>query len=87
MRSNGNYLPSAPPLAERESSPPRWVNFDGNEPHCTLPYTGTRYTLIYFTHQSYSRLGSSQASPGRHCPSALSFCTVLLHCMAAVRRH
>ena len=64
-----------------------WVNFDGNEPHCTLPYTGTRYTLIYFTHQSYSRLGSSQASPGRHCPSALSFCTVLLHCMAAVRRH
>jgi hypothetical protein len=36
------------------------VNFDGNEPHCTLPYTGTRYTLIYFTHQSYSKLGGVQ---------------------------
>ena len=24
----------------------KWVDFDGNLPHCTLPFTGTRYTLI-----------------------------------------
>jgi hypothetical protein len=29
-----------------------WVNFDGNMPHCTLPFQGTRYTLIYFINQS-----------------------------------
>ena len=35
----------------------KWKNFDGNIPHCTLPYTGTRYTLIYFANQSYEKLG------------------------------
>ena len=34
-----------------------WVTFDGNIPHCTLPYKGTRYTLIYFTQMSYHLLG------------------------------
>ena len=35
----------------------KWEMFDGNQPHCTLPYTGnTRYTLIYFCNQSYSKL-------------------------------
>eukprot|EP01048_Picozoa_sp_COSAG05_P012980 COSAG05_NODE_1341_length_5140_cov_4.176949_6_plen_517_part_00 len=37
----------------------KWVQFDGNIPHCTLPYTGTRYTLIYFSNQSYDLLGKS----------------------------
>jgi hypothetical protein len=36
----------------------KWILFDGNVPHCTLPYTGTRYTLIYFAQQSFSRLGA-----------------------------
>eukprot|EP01043_Picozoa_sp_COSAG02_P002080 COSAG02_NODE_46_length_45443_cov_36.731497_32_plen_1137_part_00 len=36
----------------------KWILFDGNVPHCTLPYTGTRYTLIYFSQQSFSRLGA-----------------------------
>ena len=31
----------------------KWVTFDGNMPHCTLPFKGTRYTLIYFINQSY----------------------------------
>jgi hypothetical protein len=35
----------------------KWLTFDGNIPHCTLPYSGTRYTLIYFTQQSYDLLG------------------------------
>jgi hypothetical protein len=35
----------------------KWVLFDGNIPHCTLPYTGTRYTLIYFSQQSFRLLG------------------------------
>ena len=30
-----------------------WRSFDGNMPHCTLPFTGTRYTVIYFTQQSH----------------------------------
>ena len=34
-----------------------WYEFDGNVPHCTLPYSGTRYTLIYFIQQSYRKLG------------------------------
>ena len=35
----------------------RWQRFNGNFPHCTLPYAGTRYTLIFFTQQSYKLLG------------------------------
>jgi len=31
----------------------KWVSFDGNMPHCTLPFKGTRFTLIYFINQSY----------------------------------
>lgn len=34
----------------------KWVAFDGNTPHCTLPFEGTRFTLIYFTHCSQSIL-------------------------------
>ena len=30
--------------------------FDGNEPHGTMPFTGTRYTLVYFTQQRYKHL-------------------------------
>lgn len=33
-----------------------WQAFDGNSPHCTLPFSGTRFTLIYFTHCSQSML-------------------------------
>ena len=35
-----------------------WTEFDGNVPHCTLPYTGTRYTLIYFSDTQYEVLGA-----------------------------
>ena len=35
----------------------KWQRFDGNVPHCTMPYTGTRYTLIYFSQQSFKLLG------------------------------
>merc|ERR1712110_1404203 len=31
----------------------RWYRFDGNTPHCTYPFTGTRYSLIFFVNQSY----------------------------------
>jgi hypothetical protein len=34
----------------------RWQEFDGNLPHCTLPFKGTRYTLIYFCHKSFDLL-------------------------------
>eukprot|EP00811_Abedinium_folium_P028413 NODE_4396_length_1897_cov_4.832768.p1 GENE.NODE_4396_length_1897_cov_4.832768~~NODE_4396_length_1897_cov_4.832768.p1 ORF type:complete len:541 (-),score=79.15 NODE_4396_length_1897_cov_4.832768:168-1790(-) len=27
----------------------RWSVFDGNMPHCVLPFRGQRYTIIYFT--------------------------------------
>ena len=33
-----------------------WQSFDGNMPHCTLPFTGTRYTLIYHTNRSHYRM-------------------------------
>ena len=42
----------------------KWVLFDGNIPHCTLPYDGTRYTLIYFSQQSYERLGACRPGGG-----------------------
>ena len=29
----------------------------GRLQHCTMPYKGTRYTLIYFVQQSYTKLG------------------------------
>ena len=35
----------------------KWQLFDGNVPHCTLPYSGTRYTLIYFSQMSFKLLG------------------------------
>jgi hypothetical protein len=34
----------------------KWHSFDGNMPHCTLPYKGTRYTLIYFTQRSHHKI-------------------------------
>lgn len=34
----------------------RWVRFDGNEPHCTLPFRGTRYTIVYYLQQSWRKL-------------------------------
>ena len=40
----------------------KWQQFDGNVPHCTLPYEGTRYTLIFFVQQSYKLLGKHQAT-------------------------
>jgi nucleotide-binding universal stress UspA family protein len=33
-----------------------WFTFDGNMPHCTLPFGGTRYTLIYFINQGYEKV-------------------------------
>jgi len=35
----------------------QWVGFDGNLPHGTLCFTGTRYSLIYFT---ISRVSSKE---------------------------
>ena len=31
----------------------QWVSIDGNIPHGTMPFTGRRYTLVYFTQKSY----------------------------------
>jgi hypothetical protein len=28
----------------------RSITFDGHKPHMTLPYTGTRYSLVFFSH-------------------------------------
>jgi len=28
----------------------RWLEFDGNQPHCVLPFHGRRYTIVYFTY-------------------------------------
>lgn len=33
-----------------------FVNYDGTEPHATLPFTGDRYTLIFFSHQTHPKL-------------------------------
>ena len=30
----------------------QWLEFDGKQLHETLPFTGNRYTLIYFTHRA-----------------------------------
>jgi hypothetical protein len=39
--------------------------FDGNEPHGTLPFRGTRYTLVYFTQQRYPYLEKSHRGLAR----------------------
>ena len=44
----------------------KWVNFDGNMPHCTLPFKGTRFTLIYFINQSCATDPSSCPLCGQH---------------------
>eukprot|EP00929_Paragymnodinium_shiwhaense_P109312 TRINITY_DN7572_c0_g2_i1.p1 TRINITY_DN7572_c0_g2~~TRINITY_DN7572_c0_g2_i1.p1 ORF type:complete len:431 (-),score=104.66 TRINITY_DN7572_c0_g2_i1:104-1396(-) len=31
----------------------RFVRFDGNVPHATCPFKGTRWSIIYFTHSRY----------------------------------
>merc|ERR1711964_796584 len=40
----------------------KWITFDGNIPHMTCPYTGTRYTIILFVHQSYKLLPAAGAA-------------------------
>jgi hypothetical protein len=37
----------------------RFCHYDGTEPHATLPFTGERYTLVFFTHQTHPRLGDA----------------------------
>lgn len=36
-----------------------WQRFDGTRAHCTLPYAGTRYTLIYFTQRAHTGLSAA----------------------------
>ena len=36
-----------------------FCHYDGTEPHATLPFTGERYTLVFFTHQTHPRLGDA----------------------------
>jgi len=31
----------------------KWAMFDGNKLHCTQPFTGTRYSIIFFTSDQY----------------------------------
>ena len=31
--------------------------FNGNQPHCTLPFKGERYSLIYFSSSGHDRIG------------------------------
>lgn len=33
-----------------------FATFDGNMPHCTLPFTGTRYSIIYYTNTGHMQL-------------------------------
>lgn len=40
----------------------KWVTFDGNIPHLTCPFTGRRYTIILFVHQSYKLLPKADAT-------------------------
>ena len=39
-----------------------FCHYDGTEPHATLPFTGERYTLVFFTHQTHPRLGDADRS-------------------------
>jgi hypothetical protein len=36
-----------------------WTAFDGNVPHMTLPFSGNRFTFIFFTHMSYKKSRAS----------------------------
>lgn len=31
----------------------KWFQFDGNRPHCVLPFRGRRYTLVFFTYSHH----------------------------------
>lgn len=42
----------------------KWINFDGNMPHCTLPFHGTRFTLIYFINQSCATVAPNSTPCG-----------------------
>jgi hypothetical protein len=50
----------------------KWRTFDGCSFHATLPFTGTRYTVIYFTARSWPGINgvdrSSMESLGFHFP-------------------
>ena len=65
----------------------KWVSFDGNLPHCTLPFKGTRYTLIYFINQSCERAASETTSgtTARTRPICCC-CDSLPACIYAARR-
>jgi len=36
----------------------RWTQFDGNKLHFTHPFTGSRYSIIFFTCDAYSRVSA-----------------------------
>merc|ERR1719284_347294 len=34
----------------------KWVHFDGTVPHQTMPFTGSRITIVYFTRRGWIRV-------------------------------
>ena len=40
----------------------KWLRFDGNHGHATVPFAGTRYSFIFFTQAQYTRVTPSNAA-------------------------
>jgi len=50
------YLAGERYLGRVEDINQQWVEFDGNKLHFTLPFTGTRYSLVYFVCDQYAKV-------------------------------
>ena len=53
----GNYIGGSVWIQDMgaESVKEKFIEFDGNVPHATLPFAGTRYTLVFFSHSSWAK--------------------------------
>ena len=49
----------------------RFCFFDGNEPHGTMPFEGTRYTIVYFTQSSFQKASRASLASLRRLGFAL----------------
>ena len=65
----GNYVGGSVWIQDMgaENVKEKFIEFDGNVPHATLPFAGTRYTLVFFSHSSWAKAKPVDQLQLRNC--------------------
>lgn len=63
LRGWPHLRPGTKALGRLEDCRNKWLKFDGNRPHMTMPYQGSRISVVFFTRKGWlTMLGQTQVS-------------------------